>query len=219
MTDATKPLGTLQVDVDDLWVYYESIGRSDAARRRACRVHPGHPAAARPVRPVRRPGHVLRVRPRPAGAARNASRDGAAGPRGGEPFGRAPQRLRPAEPARRCAGRARGARQDRRRRPGQRRSASRRRASATTPHLPEVLGELGYLYDSSRLPTFYAPASGRCSGVLSRGEVDPHPLWALRLRVRAAAAHTALDGRSGPAGGARNDRAHARARPCTAPSC
>ncbi len=41
------------------------------------------------------------------------------------------------------------------------------------PGLPEVLPELGYLYDSSLLPSFYAPALRLLQGVLSRGRVDP----------------------------------------------
>ena len=30
-----KPLGTVQVDVDDLWVYYQSIGRNAPDEARA----------------------------------------------------------------------------------------------------------------------------------------------------------------------------------------
>jgi hypothetical protein len=41
------------------------------------------------------------------------------------------------------------------------------------PHLPEVLAELGYQYDSSRLPTFYAPAIRAIQTALSGGHVDP----------------------------------------------
>ncbi len=37
-----EPLGTLQVDVDDLWVYYESIGRTTPPAA-PCNVHAGHP--------------------------------------------------------------------------------------------------------------------------------------------------------------------------------
>jgi hypothetical protein len=41
------------------------------------------------------------------------------------------------------------------------------------PDQLDVLGELGYLYDSSLLPTFYAPALRSLQRVLSGGQVDP----------------------------------------------
>jgi hypothetical protein len=59
------------------------------------------------------------------------------------------------------------------------------------PALPDVLDELSYVYDSSRLPTFYAPAIRAAQSALSRGHVDgTHygrvrygfaPLWPHRL--------------------------------------
>ena len=41
------------------------------------------------------------------------------------------------------------------------------------PDQLDVLTELGYLYDSSLLPTFYAPALRSLQRVLSGGHVDP----------------------------------------------
>ena len=41
------------------------------------------------------------------------------------------------------------------------------------PDQLDVLAELGYLYDSSLLPTFYAPALRSLQRVLSGGHVDP----------------------------------------------
>lgn len=195
-----KPLGTLQVDVDDLWVYYESIGLRTPPEAPALAFTQGIPrlldqfdrfdmrctffvcgrdlpAQAAVVHEIVQRGHEV--------ANHSAThRNGYA-------------RLNPAE-----------LRTDIK-------EAGDRIAQATgrppvgfkapgfsfNPALPEILAELGYLYDSSLLPTFYAPVLRLLQGALSRGHVDPThygravygfaPLRPWRLRTTHRAPRTA----------------------------
>ena len=186
-----KPLGTIQVDVDDLWVYYESIGARtpedappaafsegiprlldlfDKYGARATFFVCGRdlPAQARCIASIVRRGHEVA----------NHSADHRNG------YARLTRDALRADV----------------------RSAHDRIAAAAgtapvgfkapgfsyNPALPEVLGELRYRYDSSRLPTFYAPAIRAAQAALSHGRVDgTHygrfeygfaPLWPHRLR-------------------------------------
>ncbi len=165
-------LGTLQVDVDDLWVYYESIGHDTPAATPALIYTQGIPrlldlfdryavratffvvgrdlpAQTAGVRAMIERGHEV---------ANHSTwhRPGFA-------------RLAPAEKRADIA------------------TTHQMIADATgkppvgfkspgfsfSPDQLDVLAELGYLYDSSVLPTFYAPALRGLQRVLSGGHVDP----------------------------------------------
>lgn len=164
--------GTLQVDVDDLWVYYESIGRTTPADAPAAAFTEGIPrlldlfdryaaratfficgrdlpAQARIVAEIVRRGHE-------AANHSLAHRNGYA-------------RLTPAQlradvrEAHERIAEAAGAAPVGFKSPG----------FSFNPALPEVLAELGYSYDSSILPTWWAPAIRLAQRALSGGEVDP----------------------------------------------
>jgi hypothetical protein len=167
-----KPLGTLQVDVDDLWVYYESIGLRapegappaafsegiprlldlfDRYGARATFFICGRdlPGQARCVAGIVRRGHEVanhsaEHRNGYARLSRAELRSDVqlAHERIAEAAGKAPVGFKA---------------------PG----------FSYNEGLPEVLGELGYVYDSSRLPTFFAPAIRAAQSALSRGHVDP----------------------------------------------
>lgn len=191
MTVEGKPLGTLQVDVDDLWVYYESIGARtpegappaaftegiprlldlfDQYGARATFFVCGRdlPAQARCVASIVRRGHEV--------ANHSAAhRNGYA--RLSLPDLRADVRLAHARIADAAGSAPVGFKA-----PG----------FSYNDGLPEALGELGYLYDSSRLPTFFAPAIRAAQSALSGGHVDPThygrfaygfaPLWPHRIK-------------------------------------
>jgi hypothetical protein len=167
-----KPLGTLQVDVDDLWVYYESIGQRAPEGAPAAAFTEGIPrlldlfdqygaratffvcgrdlpAQARCVATMVRRGHEI--------ANHSAEhRNGYARLSRGE--------LRAdAQLAHRRIADAAGKAPVGFKAPG----------FSYNDGLPEVLGELGYVYDSSRLPTFFAPAIRAAQSALSGGRVDP----------------------------------------------
>ena len=167
-----KPTGTLQIDVDDLWVYYESIGRRmppdaeplaftqgiprlldlfDRYGARATFFVCGRdlPAQARCVAEMARRGHEIA----------NHSADHRNG------YARlTPQALAAdVRVAHERIAQAAGCAPVGFKAPG----------FSYNPALPETLGELGYRYDSSRLPTFFAPAIRTAQAVLSRGRVDP----------------------------------------------
>jgi hypothetical protein len=190
MTAEQKLLGTLQVDVDDLWVYYESIGAPTPERAPAAAFTEGIPrlldlfdkygaratfficgrdlpAQARAVATIARRGHEVanHSATHRNGYARLARQElrcdvRLAHERIAEAAGRAPVGFKA---------------------PG----------FSYNEGLPEALTELGYLYDSSRLPTFFAPAIRAAQAALSRGHVDPThygrftygfaPLWPHRL--------------------------------------
>lgn len=190
MTVEGKPLGTLQVDVDDLWVYYESIGAQTPERAAPLAFTEGIPrlldlfdrygaratfficgrdlpAQARCVATIARRGHEVANhsaahRNGYARLSRNELRADVrlAHERIAEAAGHAPVGFKA---------------------PG----------FSYNDGLPEVLGELGYVYDSSRLPTFFAPAIRAAQSALSGGHVDPThygrfsygfaPLWPHRL--------------------------------------
>ncbi len=168
----TKPVGTIQVDVDDLWVYYESIGRQappgvepaaftqgiprlldlfDRYGARATFFVCGRdlPAQAPTIREMVRRGHevanhLAEHRNGYAWLSRTALRSDVveAHEKIADAAGQAPVGFKA---------------------PG----------FSYNPGLPEVLGELGYCYDSSRLPTYYAGMLRATQRVLSKGEVDP----------------------------------------------
>ena len=167
-----KPIGTVQVDVDDLWVYYQSIGRKapDGAHAliyeqgipRLLELFERHsiratffivgrdlPAQAAGVREIIRRGHEVANhstwhRPGFARLTREEKRADIATTH---------QLIMDA------AGRpAVGFKS-----PG----------FSLGPDQLDVLTELGYLYNSSLLPTFYAPALRSLQRVLSGGHVDP----------------------------------------------
>lgn len=172
MSRNDKLLGTLQVDVDDLWVYYESIGRSAPSVTPALAFTEGVPrwldlfdrfsvratffvcgrdlpAQGALLREIVRRGHEVANHSagHRNGYARLSSRElqsdiAEAGDRIAQAIGQPPVGFKA---------------------PG----------FSFNPALAQVLAELGYLYDSSLLPSFYAPAIRLLQGVLSRGRVDP----------------------------------------------
>ena len=167
-----KPLGTIQVDVDDLWVYYESIGRDaregtttliygqgiprllDLFDRYGIRatffiVGRDVPAQAPAVQEMVRRGHEVANhstwhRPGFARLTREEKRADIATTHWliTDAAGQPPVGFKS---------------------PG----------FSLSPDQLDVLTELGYLYDSSLLPTFYAPALRSLQRVLSGGHVDP----------------------------------------------
>lgn len=174
---ATQPVGALQVDVDDLWVYYESIGQATPRDAPAAAYTEGIPrlldlfdrfgirgtffvcgrdldggpasVQARRVAEMVRRGHEV--------ANHSAAhRNGYA-------------RLSP-DALRADVGAA-----------GERIAAAAGQAPvgfkapgfSFNPYLPQVLAEQGYLYDSSVLPTPYAPGLRLLQRLLSGGHVDP----------------------------------------------
>jgi peptidoglycan/xylan/chitin deacetylase (PgdA/CDA1 family) len=177
--DDERPLGTIQVDVDDLWVYYESIGRRTPADARPLAFEQSIPrllelfdrytiratffvcgrdaaAAGETIRELIRRGHEVANHSL-------AHRNGFA-------------RLSPMEKAADIAtadeqiSRAAGVRPVGFKAPG----------FSFSPDLPGVLAGLGYLYDSSLLPTFYAPVMRLAQRLLlhtvyfpAGGHVDP----------------------------------------------
>ncbi len=171
MMDNRRP-GTLQVDVDELWVYYESIGQPtpedaptpvygqgiprlldlfDRFGIRATFFVCGRdlPAQNAAVAAMVRRGHEV--------ANHSAShRNGYAR------LSYAEKRADIAEAHALIAGAA-----------GERPVGFKSPGFSFSPDLLDVLGELGYLYDSSLLPTFYAPLLRLLQRQLSRGHVDP----------------------------------------------
>jgi peptidoglycan-N-acetylglucosamine deacetylase len=172
MTSPSKPKGTLQVDVDDLWVYYESIGRTTPHDAEPAAFTQGIPrlldlfdrygargtffvcgrdlpAQRKVIREIVRRGHEVanhsaKHRNGYARLSYEALWQDVCEAHGkiAEATGRAPVGFKA---------------------PG----------FSYNPLLPRVLAELGYRYDSSRLPTFYAGAIRGMQRVLSKGEVDP----------------------------------------------
>lgn len=168
----SKPRGTLQVDVDDLWVYYESIGRpmpADAAPvaftqgiPRLLDLFDRHgaratffvcgrdlPDQARVVREIVARGHEV--------ANHSAQHSNGYARLSYEAL------LADVREAHEKIADAAGVPPAGFKAPG----------FSYNPHLPHVLAALGYRYDSSRLPTFYAPAIRAMQTVLSGGHVDP----------------------------------------------
>ncbi len=167
-----KPIGTLQIDVDDLWVYYESIGLQMPAGAPALAFTQGIPrlldlfdrfgaratffvcgrdlpAQTSVVREIVERGHeVANHSAQHSNGYARLSKDALlsdvrdAHERIADAVGRPPVGFKA---------------------PG----------FSYNPHLPEVLADLSYTYDSSRLPTFYAPAIRAMQTVLSGGHVDP----------------------------------------------
>ncbi|MCX6031071.1 MAG: polysaccharide deacetylase family protein [Chloroflexi bacterium] len=167
-----KLLGTIQVDVDDLWVYYESIGRQTPEGARPVAFEQGIPrllalfdrygiratffvcgrdaaAQGETIRELIRRGHEVANHSL-------AHRNGFA-------------RLSPAEKITDIATAGEQISQV----TGERPVGFKAPGFSFSPDLPGVLAELGYLYDSSLLPTFYAPVMRLAQRLLSGGHVDP----------------------------------------------
>ena len=167
-----KPLGTVQVDVNDLWVYYESIGRRAAVGTPALiyeqgiprllelferyRIHATFfvvgrdlPAQSAAVREIVRKGHEVANhstwhRPGFARLSREEKRADVVTAHTliAEATGQAPVGFKS---------------------PG----------FSFSPDQLDVLAKLGYRYNSSLLPTFYAPLLRGLQRALSDGHVDP----------------------------------------------
>lgn len=167
-----KPLGTLQVDVDELWVYYESIGR------------PTPPDAPSPVYEQGIPRlldlfdrYAIKATffvcgrdlPAQAAALREMIARGhevanhSATHRNG--FARLSPEQKRADIAATGAAIADAT--------GVAPVGFKSPGFSFSPDLLDVLADLGYLYDSSLLPTFYAPLLRLLQGLLSGGHVDP----------------------------------------------
>ncbi len=172
MSSNDKPIGTLQVDVDDLWVYYESIGQAVPAETPALAFKEGVPrwldlfdrfsvratffvcgrdlpAQNAVVQEIVRRGHEVA--------------NHSAGHRNG--YARLSVRELRADIAEAGDRIAQAA--------GQWPVGFKAPGFSFNPALPQILTELGYLYDSSLLPSFYAPVLRLVQGVLARGRVDP----------------------------------------------
>ncbi len=173
----TRPLGTLQVDVDDLWVYYESIGLAT-------------PADAPPAAYTQGIPRLLDLFDRYSirGTFFVCGRDLAGGTTSTQARTVAEMARRGHEVANHSAVHRNGyARLSLAELRDDVRAAGDRIAEAAGQapvgfkapgfsfnlHLPEVLAEQGYLYDSSLLPTPYAPGLRLLQRVLSGGHVDP----------------------------------------------
>lgn len=169
---AQRPLGTVQVDVDDLWVYYESIGRHAPADLPALVYEQGIPRLLDLFdrHGIRATFFVVgRDLPAQAAAVRGMVERGhevanhSTWHRPG--FARLSRSEKQADLAIThqlildAAGRPPVGFKS----PG----------FSFSPDQLDVLETLGYLYDSSLLPTFYAPALRGLQRVLSGGHVDP----------------------------------------------
>jgi hypothetical protein len=167
-----KPLGTLQVDVDDLWVYYESIGCVTPEGAEPLAFTQGIPrlldlfeqygvrgtffvcgrdlpAGSGAVAEIVRRGHEVANHSalHRNGYARLSRSDLASD------VGDAHGRIAAAAGCAPVGFKAPG--------------------FSYNPALPEVLVGLGYTYDSSLLPTPFAPLIRAVQAVRSRGQVDP----------------------------------------------
>lgn len=168
----TKPLGTIQVDVDDLWVYYESIGLRTPADTPALIYEQGIPRLLDLFDDygIRATFFVVgRDLPAQRAAVQEMTRRGheianhSTWHRPG--FARLTRAERRADIATTHQLLADAA--------GQPPVGFKSPGFSLGPDQLDVLGELGYLYDSSLLPTFYAPALRGLQRVLSGGQVDP----------------------------------------------
>ena len=171
MTD-NRPLGTLQVDVDELWVYYESIGLPTPGDAPAQAYHEGIPrlldlfdrfgvratffvcgrdlpAQTQTVAEMVRRGHEVANHS-------TGHRNGFA-------------RLSPAEKRADIAATGEVIAQA----TGQPPVGFKSPGFSFSPDLLEVLADLGYLYDSSLLPTPYAPLLRGLYRGLSARTIDP----------------------------------------------
>jgi hypothetical protein len=174
MPAAPLPLGTLQVDVDDLWVYYESIGLATPAGTQALAFTEGMPrlldlfdrfgvhatffVCGRDVA-GRGPQHA---------AVREAIRRGHEIANHSAEHRNGYARLAPAA----LRADVLGAHERIAEAAGVAPVGFKAPGFSYNPGLPELLAELGYRYDSSILPTPYAPAIRALQRSLSRGEVD-----------------------------------------------
>jgi peptidoglycan-N-acetylglucosamine deacetylase len=167
-----KPLGTLQVDVDELWVYYESIGRSTPLDAPSLVYEQGIPRLLDLFDryAIRATFFVCgRDLPAQAGALREMIARGhevanhSATHRNG--FARLTPEQKRADIAATGAAIAHAT--------GVAPVGFKSPGFSFSSDLFNVLADLGYLYDSSLLPTFYAPLLRLLQGLLSGGHVDP----------------------------------------------
>ncbi len=167
-----RPLGTIQVDVDELWVYYESIGQAPPGDAPALVYRQGIPRLLDLFDRfgIRATFFVCgRDLPAQAGAVAEMARRGHEVANHSSAHRNGFARLSPAEKradiaaAGELIAQAAGARPVGFKSPG----------FSFSPDLPDVLAELGYRYDSSLLPTFYGPLLRVLQERLSGGHMDP----------------------------------------------
>ena len=167
-----RPLGTLQVDVDDLWVYYESIGRRPPAGVLPAAYHEGVPRLLDLFTRygIRATFFVCgRDLPAQAGVVAEMVRGGHEVANHSNLHQNGYARLTRAEKQADIAAAGELIRQA----TGQRPTGFKAPVFSFSPDLLRVLTELGYEYDSSLWPTFYAPVLRILQRMLSGGQVDP----------------------------------------------
>ena len=170
--DDTQTIGTVQVDVDDLWVYYESIGRNAPDGTRALIYEQGIPRLLELFERYSIHATFFIVgRDLPAQASGRTRIV-----RRGHEVANHSTWHRP--------GFARLTREEKRAdiatthwlitdAAGQPPVGFKSPGFSFSPDQLDLLAELGYLYNSSLLPTFYAPALRGLQRLLSGGHVDP----------------------------------------------
>jgi hypothetical protein len=171
MTDRRR-LGTLQVDVDELWVYYESIGLQTPRDAPALVYNQGIPRLLELFerfgiratffvcgRDLPAQNEVVGMMVRRGHEVANHS----ASHRNGYARLSSAEKRADITAADELIAQAAGQRPVGFKSPG----------FSFSPDLLGVLSELGYLYDSSLLPTFYAPLLRLLQRQLSNGHVDP----------------------------------------------
>lgn len=168
----TRSLGSLQIDVDDLWVYYESIGRRTPADVPPLVYRQGIPRLLELLDRfgIRATFFVCgRDLPAQADMVAEMARRGheVANHSGMHQNGYA--RLSRAEKQADITATSELIRTA----TGQRPVGFKAPVFSFSPDLLQVLGELGYQYDSSLLPTPYGPLLRVLQRVLSGGDVDP----------------------------------------------
>jgi len=167
-----ESLGTLQVDVDDLWVYYESIGHATPPAAPAAAFTQGIPRLLDLFdRYAARATFFVCGRDLPAQAdvvaeivrrGHEVANHSAAHRNGYARLSRAELRADILTAHERISAAT-----------GRPPVGFKAPGFSFNAHLPGVLAELGYLYDSSILPTYHAPLLRLLQRVLSGGRVDP----------------------------------------------
>lgn len=167
-----RPYGTVQVDVDDLWVYYESIGRTTPVDAPAAAFTQGIPRlldlfdrygirATFFVCGRDLPGQAAVVA-EAAGRGHEIANHSQVHRNGYARLSRAELAADVSEAHARIADAT-----------GRAPVGFKAPGFSYNERLPAVLAEQGYLYDSSVLPTYYAPLLRLLQRMLSGGHVDP----------------------------------------------